>query len=347
MIYQLDPLEDPRWQAFVDTHPAASVFHMPAWLAAIGRTYGYSPIAFTTSAPDEELKNGLLFCRVRSWLTGSRLVSLPFSDHCEPLCKTDEFEALVQSVQSTLHAKEFRYLELRPVEERFARGAEAAGFQVKEKHLLHRLDLHVSEEDLFESFHKDSIQRRVRHAERAGLVERVGRSETLLKDFYRLCVLTRKRQHLPPQPYRWFQNLVQCLGESLEIRVAYKDEVPVASIMTLRFRNTVYYKYGCSDARHNHLAATPLLFWRAICNAKSKGGTQFDFGRTEIDNEGLLAFKNKWAGESQPLTYLRFPSSYSNPARSEWKMKVLKRVFSLMPNRLLTATGTLLYRHIG
>ena len=39
------------------------------------------------SPPDEPLENGFLFCRVESWLTGRRLVSLPFSDHCEPLCK--------------------------------------------------------------------------------------------------------------------------------------------------------------------------------------------------------------------------------------------------------------------
>lgn len=347
MIYRLEPFEDPRWQAFVDKHPNASVFHTPEWLEAISRTYGYIPIAFTTSAPDEELKNGLLFCHVRSWLTGSRMVSLPFSDHCEPLCDTDEFEALAHSIQSTLNAKECKYLELRPVDKRFSGGAEAAGFQVKEKHLLHRLDLHPSQEDLFESFHKDSVQRRVRHAERSGLVERIGRSESLLRDFYRLCVLTRKRQRLPPQPYAWFQNLVECLGDNLEIRAAYKDEIPVASIMTLRFRNTVYYKYGCSDARYHHMAATPLLFWRAICDAKSKGATQFDFGRTEMDNAGLIAFKSKWAGEPQTLNYLRFPSSSSTSGQSAWKLRLLKEVFALMPNRLLTATGKLLYPHVG
>lgn len=347
MIYQLDPLEEPRWQALVDKHSNASVFHAPEWLKAISRTYGYRPIAFTTSAPNEELKNGLLFCHVRSWLTGSRMVSLPFSDHCEPLCDPDEFEALVRSIRSTQNPKECKYLELRPVDERFSRRAEAAGFQVKEKHLLHRLDLRASHEDLFESFHKDSIQRRVRHAERSGLVERIGKSESLLRDFYRLCVLTRKRQRLPPQPYMWFQNLVQYMGGNLEIRVAYKDEIAVASIMTLRFRNTVYYKYGCSDARYHHLGATPLLFWGAICDAKSQGAIQFDFGRTERDNAGLIAFKSKWAREPRTLTYLRFPSSSSNSGQSEWKLRLLKEVFALMPNRLLTATGKLLYPHVG
>jgi len=191
------------------------------------------------------------------------------------------------------------------------------------------------------------VQRRVRRAERAGLVERVGRSERLLKDFYGLCVLTRQRQHLPPQPYKWFQNVVQCMGESLNIRMAYKDEVPIASILTLRHRGVVYYKYGCSDAHFNYLGATPFLLWRAMCDANSSGATEFDLGRTEVGNAGLISFKNKWAREPQALTYWKFPGSPSDFVRLEWRVKLLKEVFSLMPNRLLTATGTLLYPHIG
>lgn len=346
-IYKLDPLGDARWAALVERHPSASVFHTTGWLEAIRRTYGYDPVAFTTSSPADELKNGLLFCRVRSWLTGSRMVSLPFSDHCEPLCDSGEFELLVRHLQSTLDPKDCKYLELRPVDGRFSRGAEAAGFHIKDKHLLHRIDLRSSEDDLFQSFDKDSIQRRVRHAERAGLVERAGRSEELLKDFYRLCVLTRQRQHLPPQPYEWFQNVLQCMGEGADIRTAYKDEIPVASILTLRFRSTVYYKSGCSDARFNHLGATPFLLWRAIRDAKSQGVTEFDLGRTEMDNAGLIAFKNKWAREPQTLTYLKFPSSPKDFVRFDWKVKLLKELFSLMPARLLTATGKLLYPHIG
>jgi hypothetical protein len=314
MIYKLDPLGDPRWQALVDRHPNASVFHTTGWLEAVRQTYGYNPVVFTTSSPAHELKNGLLFCRIRSWLTGRRMVSLPFSDYCEPLCDSDEFEVLVHYLQSALDHQDWKYLEIRMVDGRLSRGPEMVGFRVKEKHLLHRVSLQSSPADLFESFHKDSVQRRVQRAERAGVVERVGRSEGLLKDFYGLCLLTRQRQKLPPQPYKWFQNVVQYMGECLQIRTAYKNDIPIASILTLRFRNTVYYKYGCSNTQFNHLGATPFLLWRAIWGAKSNGATEFDLGRTEMDNAGLIAFKNK---------------------------------FSLMPSRLLTATGRFLYPHIG
>ena len=83
--HEIDPLTDPRWDRFLQQHPRASVFHSTPWLEALRRTYGYRPVAYTTSAPHEDLENGLVFCRVESWLTGRRLVSLPFSDSCELL----------------------------------------------------------------------------------------------------------------------------------------------------------------------------------------------------------------------------------------------------------------------
>jgi len=43
----------------------------------------------------------------------------------------------------------------------------------------------------------------------------------------------------------------------------------------------VYYKYGCSDQKFNNLGGTPFLLWKTIAEAKSKGATEFDLGRSE------------------------------------------------------------------
>src|SRR5215475_12096757 len=88
--FEFDPVHDARWKEFVARHPKASVFHSPEWLEALRLTYGYKPVVFTTSPPANELKNGLVCCEINSWLTGRRLVSLPFSDHCAPLFDSRE-----------------------------------------------------------------------------------------------------------------------------------------------------------------------------------------------------------------------------------------------------------------
>src|SRR5215475_10964446 len=140
--YQLDPIEDARWEEFVERHPNASVFHTVGWLQALRRTYGYEPVAFTTSPPTGELKNGLVFCRVKSWLTGHRLVSLPFSDHCEPLCdSTEELNFLIRYLQTAFEHPNWRYLEVRPINENFGQLSNALGFLPGSKYFLHTLDL--------------------------------------------------------------------------------------------------------------------------------------------------------------------------------------------------------------
>ena len=347
-IHQIDPTKDARWAVLVEQHPKASVFHTVGWLQALTRTYGYETVAFTTSPPTGELKNGLVFCRVDSWFTGRRLVSLPFSDHCEPLCdSTKELDFLVCYLQTAVERQGWRYLEIRSTDKDFARANDKCGFSAASKYFLHAISLRPDLDELLRGFDKDCVQRRICRAERAGLVEQCGRSEELLKAFYSLFLATRSRHHLPPSPYLWFQNLIKYQATALEIRLASKDGIPISAILTLRFKGTVYYKYGCSDARFNRFGATPWLLWRAIVGAKSGGATKFDLGRTEENNPGLLAFKNHWAPQPGHLIYWRSPDTPSLQSAERWELKVAKRAFSFMPNVLLRLTGRLLYRHIG
>jgi Acetyltransferase (GNAT) domain len=344
----VDPLSDRRWDDLVVRHPKASAFHQRSWLEALARTYGYEPVVFTTSAPSAELENGLVFCRIKSWLTGSRLVSLPFSDHCEPICDSaEEMNTLIGGAQASFDYKHGEYLEVRPTSEDFGRSGVGMGFRPAAKYFLHLIDLRPDVDELFRGLDKDSVQRRIKRAEKAGLVARCGSSDELLRHFYGLFVITRSRHHLPPPPYAWFQNLVHCQGKAVEIRVAYLDEVPIAAILTLRFGKICYFKYGCSDARFNKFAATPWLLWKAIVAAKSNGALEFDLGRTQEDNEGLRVFKNHWSSRQKLLTYWKFPGTPSLDMADGWKLKTAKRVFSLMPQSLLVATGKRVYRHIG
>jgi lipid II:glycine glycyltransferase (peptidoglycan interpeptide bridge formation enzyme) len=200
---------------------------------------------------------------------------------------------------------------------------------------------------VFGSLDKNSLQRRIHRAERAGLAEKSGRSDDLLKEFFALFVKTRARHRLPPTPHSWFRNLIRSCGEALEIRIAYQANTPISAILTLRCKDMVYYKYGCSDARFNRFGAIPWLLWRAIGAAKCNGASQFDMGRTEDANTGLLAFKDHWVSQRQRLVYWRFPDTAALDSVNSWKLRSAKRAFSFMPNGLRTIAGKLLYRHIG
>jgi hypothetical protein len=152
---------------------------------------------------------------------------------------------------------------------------------------------------------------------------------------------------VPPTPYSWFRNLIQELGEVLEIRVAYLDDSAVAAIITLQFKDVVYYKYGCSDESFNKFGATPWLFWRAIEAAKAKGATAFDLGRTEHDNVGLLRFKNHWVPEPKSLVYWQYPRASNVGFERNWQWNFAKRALPFMPDTLFKIVGKLIYRHVG
>ena len=347
-LYQVEPTTDVRWTRLLERYASASVFHSVAWLKALQLTYGYEPVAFTTSPPTDELKNGLVFCRINSWLTGCRLVSLPFSDHCEPLYDSAEDGSfLLHNLQASLEHQEWKYLEVRSVNVNFCQTCGDSGFQPASTYFLHVLDLSQDLDGVFRSLDYDSVQRRIKRAERAGLVEKCGRSDDLLEEFYTLFEITRGKHQLPPIPYAWFRNLIQCQDRALEIRLAYKDEIPISAILTMRFKDAVYYKYGGSDPRFNRFGAMPWLLWRAIAAAKSNGTIRFDMGRTEEDSIGLLTFKNHWVPQPKRLVYWKFPKTSFLDSVNGWKLKTAKRVFSCMPTRLLRIIGKLAYRHIG
>jgi len=346
--YKIDPCRDPRWAELVERHPHASVFHTPGWLEALRRTYGFDPVVYTTTRPGACLTNGVVLCCVSSRITGRRLVSLPFSDHCEPLVdRPEELESLLASLKLEGRKRGLRYIEIRP------RTVLPAGMEPGPVFFLHSIDLTPSLEEIFRRFHKDCTRRKIRRAEREGLTHEEGQSEALLDKFYQLLLRTRRRHQLPPHPRAWFRNLVDCLGERAKIRVASKDGRPIASIVTHSFRNALVYKYGCSDERYHNLGGMHLLFWKAIQEGKADGAREFDLGRSDVDNLGLNTFKDRWGAVRSQLTYWRHPPKRISLGLADsllvraWTAKAAKRILPRTPDRFLIAAGKLFYKHVG
>jgi hypothetical protein len=349
-VYRFDPLSDSRWNGFLASHPGSSVFHSSAWLTALRLTYKYEPIVFTTCPCDTELRDAAVFCRVDSWLTGRRLVSLPFSDHCDLLVDDErDLAAIHSALAEEMIKSRLLYIEVRP--SRPIVGL-VLGPRTAVTHCLHGLDLSPSVAALFGNLHKSSTQRKIRHAERDGLTYEEGRSDFLLDAFNRLWFLTRRRHLTPPQPANWFRNLIECFGEALKIRVAFKGKQAVAAIITLHHKDSLVYKYGCSDASFHNLGGMHLLLWRSIQEAKQDGLRMFDFGRSDWSNRGLITFKDRWGARRSELTYLMLsPRACSEwetlPASGNWKERSIRRVSALLPDSLFRSIGNVMYRHVG
>lgn len=321
------------------------MFHTPGYLRALQRTYGYEPVVYSTSPPGATLTNGVVLCRVRSWLTGSRLVSVPFADHCEPLLDgSEEGAAILAAVRQTVRHERLKYAEIRSAAPEFTVGS---NLEVAGSFSFHALDLRPSLDVLHKGIHKNAIQQPIRRAEREAVRHDEGTSRQLLNQFYHLMVLTRRRHRLPPQPLSWFQNLIACLGDQARIHMASIGDRPIAGILTLRHKAVLVYKYGCSDARFHRLGAVPFLLWKAIVQAKASGLETLDMGRSDTGNPGLMTFKERWGATQSTLTYLRYSSGATRDARVGLRAELATRLFARLPGDLLIVAGKLLYRHVG
>ena len=344
-LYSLDPLTDSRWDDLVASHPKASAFHRKGWLRTLAATYGYRAMALTSAPPDERLSDGLVFCEVRSSVTGNRLVSLPFSDHSEPLLNESgtSFD-LTEWMRTECSQHKWRYIELRPL---YWEKRSHSALTASQSFWVHTLDLTRSLGQIFCDLDKDCVQRRIRRAEREKLSYERGCTEELLNDFYRLLMITRRRHRILPQPRVWFRNMIAFMRPDIEIRLVRKDSTPIAAILTLTHRRTVIYKYGCSDGKFHYLAGVPFLFWKLIEESKAAGAEQIDLGRSDLENKGLIRFKDELGAARRRLTYLRYPESTSAKYMTAPDLPRARGLFSVLPDAVSSRAGWLLYRHIG
>lgn len=344
----INPIEDARWTEFVHRHPNSSVFHTREWLGALRCTYGYRPVVFTTAEAGQPLVNGAVFCVVRSWLVYPRLVSLPFSDHAEPLVESrQQLLNLLELLRNQQQQKKWASIEFRqpnPVQGAISEWPE---FHEERNYYLHKLDLRPELTALFAGLHKGSIQRKVQRARRERLEYEEGRSKEQLREFFRLTQLTRRRHGLPPAPLAWYRNVLDAFGDKAKIRLARTDGKAVAAVFTLTHKNCLVYKYGCSDANFHNLGGMPFLLWKAIVDGKAQGATTFDLGRSDRDNAGLVTFKDRLGATRSSVTLQRYPGSAHKSGSGRWSSKAAQMVFRHLPEPFLTLAGRLLYPHMG
>lgn len=341
-IYAIDPILDRRWAEFVEDHPGASVFHSREWLQSLSATYEFAPVAFVDAPPGEKICHGQVFCLVNSWLTGKRLVSLPFSDHAESLCGEDEMRAISSYLRAKVDSGDLRYVELRSG----VHGGNEFGFETASEYYLHKIDI---EDDLFSiygRFHQNCIQRKIRRAEREGITYSEGAGDDYLNEFYRLFLQTHSRHHSPPPSPAWFRNLRNFMGHRIKVRVAWKGSVPIAAMITLAHNRTLMFKYGCSNATYHKFGGVALLFWKCIQDAKSVGMREFDLGRSAPDHRGLILFKEHLGAQRTAMNYLRYPARVVLGPHT-WEYKLAESILSFVPSATLRAVGPLLYKHMA
>jgi CelD/BcsL family acetyltransferase involved in cellulose biosynthesis len=287
-------IDDTRWFEFVESCPDATAFHHPAWVRLIAQCYQYQAFALARFDTHGRIIAGIPVIEVSSPLRRRRWVSLPFTDRCPPLVRSETVRTgLVEELDVARRQAGVSQLEVRD----HLAGTSAHASPVAVGHDL-RLD--PDPELVYRRFKRLSVRKGITRAERYGVVIREGESRLALTDvFYRLHLQTRRRLGVPAQPRRYFDLLWRQMIEPGRgfVLLAYNDRTPIAGAVFLAWNGTVIYKYGASDSRYWDLHPNHLVMWTAIRWGCEHGFDAFDFGRSELGNKGLRQFKSGWATE--------------------------------------------------
>lgn len=341
MINEL-AIHDPDWLCFISNHPDATIFHHPAWADLLSDCYGYTPFAAAMQDESGEIVNGLPLMEVNSWLTGRRIVSMPFSDFCQPLVsdgkKVDEFAEAFFNWWMKRGQVETQVNWPLPDHQAVFPG---------EPYIHHQTDLLPSSEMVFRSF-KPKISRFIRQAEHAGVTIRQSSAWEDVALYYSFHLKARKRFGVPAQSLRYFRLLWEKIispGMGY-VLLAYQGERPLGGAIFLHCNKTLTYKYGASDPAYWRLRPNHLLFGYAIRWGCENGYQIFDWGRTDLEDGGLRDFKCGWGSEEQTMHYSILNNHPPGTGRFfNQSFRILKTVLQHSPAWVAKVTGELLYGH--
>lgn len=338
----IDPVTDPAWLALIEESPSALAFHHPRWLGMIRSQYGF-PLYACCVGEAEEIAAGIPIARVESRITGRRLVAIPFSDVCPPVLRPGAGRGALEALGEVL-AGERRESGF---ELTVHAGLPAPGAFVQHRYFRHRLALSSDPAEVEGRYSKSQIARGVKKALREGLRGERRTDAAALDAFYALHVQTRKKLGVPTQPKRFIRRFAGLFEAGLGfVELVLDRDRPIAAAVFLTYNGTVNYVYGASDVRELPKRPNNLLFSEVIHWACESDFHTLDFGRTDIDNEGLRGFKRAWGATEEPLSYTYF-ADREPPMKRELRDRIMNATIQRSPATVSRFAGELLYRHFA
>ncbi|QBD83256.1 GNAT family N-acetyltransferase [Ktedonosporobacter rubrisoli] len=338
-----------HWHHSIEQQAKNIFYYDEAWLDLLKRFYGYSTITLITADKHDYITGMLPLCLVQSPLTGKRLVSLPFSDHC-PLLAADEVYAhdLLEQALALSRRQKVRSLELRcglnPVL------TQCSELLEKDLYVSWLLQLGADPQSVWSRLHKP-VQRQIKKAQKLDVQIRSAQSREDIARYHQLHVRTRMKHGMPAQPLRFFLELWEVFAHkgALRMLLAEHKNTTIAGMIFFTAGTTIRYAYGASDERYLNLAPNNLLLWSAISWGCEQGYCLMDLGRTARANTGLMEFKRRWGADEEALPYYYYPqcAGLAATAESSWKYRLLTGCWKRLPLSLATALGGHLYKYLG
>jgi len=337
-------VHDKDWIDYISSKQGATIFHHPSWLENLSRSYGYKSHIITVQSSEGNILAGLPIMEVQNTFSGSKWISLPFSDYCNPLYENQEsLEVLTKSLIDLSQMNNPAV----PVELRweFPPHPEMNPFA---NHVLHKIPISRNIDAVHRNFSKNT-RRCIKEAENEkGLSLVWGNTLDHMRLFYSHQTKTRHRHGMPVQPWKYFKLLQEHVIQNGlgAILLTYYGNTCIAGLIILYFQKTLTFKYPASDESYHNYHPNHYTYWNAIKWASENGFETIDWGRSEASDSdiGLRTFKSKWGAVETPLVYTNIASPVSGLTTSK-SMQIMNSIIRKSPLFVSRIIGEMIYQY--
>jgi hypothetical protein len=339
MIKIINPIQDKKWLNFIKNQEKATIFHHPSWLSVLNKQYHFSVFAVCSQDKTGNITAGIPFCEVKTPSRKKNLISLPFSDYCG-FINGDSSDELFKELLNKLHENFEIQIRDKVLSEKYEKVL--VGYK-------HSLSLFPSDEEIFKSFKKTQVQQTIQKSLKEGLVSQIRNDYNAINEFYNLHLLTRKKLGVPIQPNKFFYYFYKEIIEKGFgfIVLVYFGKKAISGGIFAGVNKIATYKFSASHPNYLNYRPNNLMLWAGIQEAKKRGFSIFDFGRTDLDTEGLRKFKLGWGTTEEPLYYSYYPKAPEDSKFKFLKDKIVSPIIRHSPKYVCRLSGELLYKYFG
>jgi FemAB-related protein (PEP-CTERM system-associated) len=329
-----EPREAAAAEAYAAAHAASSPFHRPAWSAAVASAIGQRA-HFLMAERGGRIAGLLPLTHIRSRLFGSALVSAGFAVDGGILADDPAAARALADAAAALAGRLGCGAELRGgiLPDGWARSEGVyAGFE---------RPLAPDEAAILAAIPRKQ-RAEVRRALGSGLAIDIHRDAARHHAVYAESV---RNLGTPVFPRRLFDAVLAAFGPDADILTVSGPDGPLASVLSLYHRGTVYPFWGGGTRAARAARANELMYFALMRSAAARGCTRFDFGRSKLGT-GAFAFKKNWGFAPRPLVYATLgPRRETNPLAPRYRLQVA--LWKRLPLPLANALGPLIARSLG
>lgn len=331
-IYELQTKDEEKWDNYVIKSDKATFYHQIGWKKVVEKTYGHKPY-YLIAEEGGNVKGIFPLFLINSKIFGRKFVSVPFAPYGGVCAENSKVETLlIDKAKLIAKEKNVDYLEMR------SKIDIEGNFEQNSQYYTLILQLENNSELLW-----DKLSRKVRNAVRKGVKNnlefKIGKD--YCKDFYRIYSQNMKNLGTPAHKQSFFKNLLTEFPDKIEIGVVKYENIVIASIFLLYFRDTVTSGWAASDRRYLELSPNNLIYWECIKSGCECGYKYFDFGKSIWDS-GTYRFKIPWGAEPYQLYYqyyLHKAKVIPNVSQENENRKLFAQLYSKVPLQLANLIG--------